>query len=433
MMPALSVQNLLAWIAQVSIIASVGAVLAALFSLRHPRSHLIYCNMLLVACIALPFIQPWNDPGAAAKDGQSIATSLTVAGGSLEKLTVFGNQVFLWILLAGFLARLTFFLGGLFRIRRYRKFAVPLQFPKESVLATCRLIEPEVTVGVSAAEIGPVTFGWRRPMILLPASFLSLDEDAQRAILCHEFLHVLRNDWLTTIVEELIGAFLWFQPAIWWLLSETKLAREQRVDSEVVRLTADREPYISALLAMATVHPEAGPIPAPLFLRKRYLMERLRLLVGDHATTSRRLLFSYGLMGAIIGLSASMAFSTFPLMAANRSHQSASRLIPSANPVKPQVETYTLENGVTPPRVRTFVNPGYSDAARQARIQGNVLLEGIVQTDGTITNLRVAKSLESDLDRNAIAAVKAWRFDPGTRNGAPVPVKLVVEVSFNLK
>jgi TonB family protein len=100
---------------------------------------------------------------------------------------------------------------------------------------------------------------------------------------------------------------------------------------------------------------------------------------------------------------------------------------------EPQVETYGPDSGAIPPSVMVHVDPEFSDAARQSRIQGIVLLEGIVQTDGTITGVNVRRSLDRQLDRNAIYAVKQWRFQPGKLNGQAVPVKLVIEVNFSLR
>jgi len=77
----------------------------------------------------------------------------------------------------------------------------------------------------------------------------------QDAILCHEILHVRRRDWLFTVVEELVRAVFWFHPAIWWLLGEIGLAREQAVDRQVVEVTKSREEYVDALLAIAGAQP----------------------------------------------------------------------------------------------------------------------------------------------------------------------------------
>src|SRR5207237_1871403 len=97
---------------------------------------------------------------------------------------------------------------------------------------------------------------------------------------------------------------------------------------------------------------------------------------------------------------------TFPLMALPQTPEPAASIGLTVDPLpaQPQVETYEPGNGTTAPRVITHVDPQFSDAARQSRIQGTVLLEGIVQTDGTITGVNVLRSRATQLDRNAIHA-----------------------------
>jgi len=58
-----------------------------------------------------------------------------------------------------------------------------------------------------------------------------------------------------------------------------------------------------------------------------------------------------------------------------------------------------------------------------------------VLVDGTVTALRVVKSLDSvfGLDEQALKAVREWRFKPGTRFGQPVPVQVSIAVSFTLR
>jgi hypothetical protein len=65
-------RNLPAWIAQVFIIAAVGAIIPALFRIRHPRTQLVYCHLLLAACLVLPFVQPWKPGPAISADGRLI-------------------------------------------------------------------------------------------------------------------------------------------------------------------------------------------------------------------------------------------------------------------------------------------------------------------------------------------------------------------------
>jgi protein TonB len=91
--------------------------------------------------------------------------------------------------------------------------------------------------------------------------------------------------------------------------------------------------------------------------------------------------------------------------------------------------------GVVPPRLLVQVRPRYTADAMRARIQGIVALEAVVLADGTVGDVRVIRTLDSafGLDREAIKAVKAWRFVPGTRSGRPVPVIVSAELTFTLR
>jgi len=95
--------------------------------------------------------------------------------------------------------------------------------------------------------------------------------------------------------------------------------------------------------------------------------------------------------------------------------------------------TYRVGGGVTAPTIVYRVEPQYSEEARKAKYQGTVILEAVIHRDGTISILRVVRSLGFGLDDNAIAALKQWKFRPGTRNGVPVDVALNIEVNFNLR
>ena len=74
----------------------------------------------------------------------------------------------------------------------------------------------------------PVTFGFRRPVVLLPDSLRMQPEPIQRAVLAHELWHVRRRDWIWTVVEEAVRAVFWFHPAIWMLLSRDPVGRVKK-------------------------------------------------------------------------------------------------------------------------------------------------------------------------------------------------------------
>ena len=79
------------------------------------------------------------------------------------------------------------------------------------------------------------------------------------------------------------------------------------------------------------------------------------------------------------------------------------------------------------------VRPSYTDAARRQAIEGDVVLEIVVRSDGTVGNVRVRQSLGGGLEQKAIEAVRQWRFTPAKRKGVPVDVVVDVAVEFKLR
>jgi periplasmic protein TonB len=96
---------------------------------------------------------------------------------------------------------------------------------------------------------------------------------------------------------------------------------------------------------------------------------------------------------------------------------------------------YQPGNGVLSPEVVFEKKPNYTPDAMRGRIQGTAWVAAVVLTDGTVGEAHIVRSLDSafGLDEEAIKAVKQWRFRPGTRFGKPVPVQVVIEVSFTMR
>jgi TonB family protein len=86
-----------------------------------------------------------------------------------------------------------------------------------------------------------------------------------------------------------------------------------------------------------------------------------------------------------------------------------------------------------PPRAIDTPEPDYSREGKGQGIQGVVRLDVIIGTDGRVHNARVVKSLEPSLDAKALERVKTWKFTPSTKDGKPVAVEMVIEVSFDLR
>jgi TonB family protein len=93
---------------------------------------------------------------------------------------------------------------------------------------------------------------------------------------------------------------------------------------------------------------------------------------------------------------------------------------------------YHVGGGVSAPKILYRIEPEFSEEARKNKWQGVVVLRVIIGTDGKAHNINVQRSLGMGLDEKAVEAVRQWRFDPGHKDGQPVPVEVSFEVSFRL-
>jgi protein TonB len=89
-------------------------------------------------------------------------------------------------------------------------------------------------------------------------------------------------------------------------------------------------------------------------------------------------------------------------------------------------------NGLKLPKKNKYVKPVYPQAALDARVQGEVVLEVVIDTDGTVADVRILKSVPL-LDQAAIEATLQARYEPLQVNGIPVRVLSVVTHNFSFK
>lgn len=89
--------------------------------------------------------------------------------------------------------------------------------------------------------------------------------------------------------------------------------------------------------------------------------------------------------------------------------------------------------GVTAPKALYHPDPEYTDRARRKKISGTVLLSIVVTPEGTVRDAKVTTSLDKDLDQQALKAVNTWKFQPATKDGKPVPVRIAVETDFRIR
>jgi TonB family protein len=385
--------NIVAYSMQIGVLVALAALVPAALGLRIPRARLAYLHLLLAACLLLPLVRPWRQEVAAGEI--RMTTTILAVGQPAEpaRAPLPLTEIALGVIALGAAARFAWLAAGFWKLRRYRRDSRPID---GADLPVCPgPVGRPVPLQVCEALSSPVTFGLLRPVILVPPQFLALGADARRAILCHELLHVSRRDWLFTVAEELVRAVLWFHPAIWWLLGEIQLCREQAVDREVVRLTSAKDEYVDALLAVAgrRAAPQPDLLPAPLFLRKRHLKQRV-VSIFQEVRMSRTKLISALAVGLCTLVAACwFVTGTFPLSAA-----------PQTVVDGPGI---SVDTGGAALLHRSGI--GYPETARQKGVQGIVVVEVRLDSSGNVADAHVVSGPD-ELRKGTLASVLQWHF-----------------------
>jgi len=102
------------------------------------------------------------------------------------------------------------------------------------------------------------------------------------------------------------------------------------------------------------------------------------------------------------------------------------------NEVAARPEGFKVGGPVSAPIPTHRQEPPYSEKARMVGFQGKTVLRMVVNAQGTVEQARIVKALGLGLDQRALRTVRTWKFKPAKRNGAPVPVLVMIEVSFRM-
>jgi TonB family protein len=455
-----SIHNLVAGSAQLVLIVAGAALVQRLVRVDAAGVRYFYWRAIAALCAVLPWIQSYQEPGksaAAIATGtvEVVTAGVTAAVGDPVRYANWAAFVSLAIVI-GAVARLSWIAVGFIALRRLRA--------EPALVATSALeADLQATLGTRAeiryvADLQqPVTFGVRRPVVLLPDSLRARPADIQRAVLAHELLHVQRRDWTWLVVEEIVRAALWYQPAVWWLISRIQLAREEVVDDLTVMVTGRRKIYVEALLAFSD---STSLVPTAAFARRRHLFRRIGLVSREVDMSSRRIVSSCALMAAIVAAGSWYAVSAFPL-------QHSMTFVPAPQgapgPLELRAQAITPENPI--PRRLTSENMLYPAEAAAVQAAGQMTLQVTLDELGRVGEARPTRfsitspvmnvhsaslsagtqDLRSMLKRTTVGlsgtpspmlevydalvraatdAVRQWRYDPPFKAPISFPVTL---------
>jgi protein TonB len=391
----LIVDSLLMWSAQVLLLVAAAAL--ACRWLPHARARLFIWQGVLAVSLLLPLIIPTRLPDPidvtqTVDDGLVTFSSHVIVRVPAREQFWRGAGV-LWILGAVAVARLLWLAFGILRLHRLRGSAERLSHSPIPLDHTASWY-------VSDLVPGPVTFGWRRPSILLPRTVLEMPPQLLEAIAGHELIHVFRRDWLVVLAEEVLRSLLWFHPAIWFALGEIQIAREEVVDAQAVHMTQDRERYLDALLAVAEQRMVQDLAPAPLFLKKRQLARRVASIVKETSMSRLNLgaRVAFVLTATLAGLGGAAWFFPFPSAAQNVPDDPGISVVAGGQ----LLHRPALHNGKT---------------------SGTVVLDATLDKSGEVGDAHVVSGPD-ELRRDALASVLQWHYQS---NGVASSVRISIQ------
>ena len=326
-----------------------------------------------------------------------------------------------------------------------------------------------ITVHLLRGEGSP--FSFFRWVFMYPST---LEGKQLHEVMVHEYTHVSGLHSLDTLFSELFSIACWFNPFAWLMKQEVRMNLEYLADESVLSDGNARKSYQYHLLGLAYRQPKDSAQIANNFnllpLKKRIKMMNKRRT--SEIGKAKYLLFA-PLAGALLMVSniesvAREIGEQVPEVAEvqQKADQALNADVAVANPMAKAEEAKATglakaeakASDATAPADTTknvvydvtetmpqfpggqgvmmkylAANIKYPASAVKAKKQGRVIVSFVIQKDGSVTNARIVRSVDPELDAEALRIVKAMpNWTPGTQDGKPVNVNYTIPVVFSL-
>ncbi len=242
----------------------------------------------------------------------------------------------------------------------------------------------------------------------------------QREILIHEQAHInLRHSW-DVLFTGLVTLFQWWNPAAWLLCRELRQVHEYEADEAVLNEGVDAKQY-QLLLIRKSVGDQLFSMANNFNYQS--LKKRIRMMTINKSSRWKRL----------------RALAVVPVIAlallafANPKTETAS--VVGDKKVYETVEQLPQFPGGQNAMIEFLSqNVHYPETAAKNNVEGRVVLQFIVEKDGQIGEVKVARSVDPELDAEALRVVKSMpNFIPGRQDGKPVAVWYTLPIVFKLQ
>ena len=401
----------------------VAVLLTALRNARPETRYAVACAGLLL-CLAWPAIDlalllksgTGAESGKLFRSGAAALAATPDAAGLLPGLLPWLGRNLGWIvaLWAGCAGALSLRMAvGLLWIGRAARIQAqdPAWQERLSRLAERCGLGREVRLRVVDSLASPITAGWWRPVVLVPASLVAgMPPHLLEALLAHELGHVRRHDYLVNLLQNVIETLLFYHPAVWWLSRRIRAEREQIADDFAARHLGEPRRLALALSELEKLQFSSHHLAQAA--NGGDLMGRIRRLLRPDVQA-----LNWKAAIPVLGLAVVCAASA---------HAPVSRATASAHPVGVRQAAVVDFN--------TCRKPHYPQADITAGHQGTVTLGFTLDERGTILDVAVRKSSGyASLDEAARGALALCSFRPALEDGVPVRSMQPVQYVWTLE
>ena len=394
-------------------------------------------RFILIVSLVLPFILPFIDVREWLEsrdrmimlthfDYSAVLPEIVVGSEAAET----GNRVFVlseWIgylYLAGVLVLLV-----RLAIQAFSLYRLIVRLPEKEING--------VRVKCLNDPSGPFSFfGW---IFLNPAT---VKKDELDEILTHEVAHVKQRHSVDVLLAEMVSICCWINPFAWLLKREVRLNLEFLADRKVMEAGFATKSYQYHLLGLAYNHKYglSNNFNFSHLKQRIIMMNKKKSNAAGHIKYALFVLPAFALLVAgniSCSQDASQTEDAKEEVVAPVSPET--KEAPADSTAKEEVFMVAEQMPEFPGGMKEMLkflqeNVKYPENAMKNNVQGRVIVQFVIEKDGTPTEFKVLRSVDPDLDAEALRVLQTMpKWKPGMQRGEVVRVKFTVPVSFKLQ
>lgn len=394
-------------------------------------------RFILIVSLVLPFILPFIDVREWLEsrdrmimlthfDYSAVLPEIVVGSEAVET----GNRVFVLSEWIGYL-----YLAGVvvllvrLAVQAFSLYRLIVRMPEKEING--------VRVKCLNDPSGPFSFfGW---IFMNPAA---VKEDEISEILTHEMAHVKQHHSVDVLLAEMVSICCWMNPFAWLLKREVRLNLEFLADRKVMEAGFATKSYQYHLLGLAYNHKYglSNNFNFSHLKQRIIMMNKKKSNATGHIKYALFVLPAFALLVAgniSCSQDASQTEDAKEEVVAPVSPEA--KEAPADSTAKEEVFMVAEQMPEFPGGMKELLkflqdNLKYPENAMKNNVQGRVIVQFVVEKDGTLTEFKVARSVDPDLDAEALRVLQTMpKWKPGMQRGKIVRVKFTVPVSFKLQ